>query len=193
MSRITSLPRMRATLLVSVAVCVLIALGLFARSGIVGAAGETTVVFVPEGEVRAGDLITVRIEVRNASDLAGFQGTVRYDQASLRLTGATVDQDLTRSGRGILPLGPVMNEGSVALGAATCPAGDCAGQQSAGAARVERGLSGRVQLGTLEFYSTAPGSYTLSLDGVQLVDPQGNRLQVSTLPFVLEVRPADAQ
>jgi len=192
MNRITSLPRMRATLLVAAAVCVLVALGVLARSGIVGATGETAVVFVPEGDVRAGELITVRIEARNVSDLAGFQGTVRYNQADLRLTGATVGQELGRSGRGILPLGPVMGDGSVALGAATCPVVDCAGLLN-GTERVERGLNGRVQLGVLEFYSNAAGSYTLTLDGVQLVDPQGTKLAVSTAPFVLEVRPADAQ
>lgn len=189
MNWIASLPRMRAALLVAVAVGTLLALSLFASSGIVGAFGETAVVFVPEGEARAGELITVRVEVRNANDLAGFQGTVRYDQASLRLTGASIGKDLGRGGRGLLPLGPVMGDGNVALGAATCPISDCAGLQG-GAERVEAGVNGRVQIGTLEFISSAPGSYTLSLDGLQLVDPQGNRLEVVSAPFVLDVRPA---
>lgn len=189
MNRITSLARTRAALLVAVALGAALALGAFARSGIAGAFGETAVVLVPDGEVRAGELITLRVEVRNASDLAGFQGTVRFDQASLRLTGASVDGDLARGGRGLLPLGPVTGDGSVALGAATCPIADCAGLEPA-AQRVERGVSGRVRLGTLEFFSATPGSYTLSLDGVQLVDPQGNRLAVAAAPFVLDVRPA---
>jgi hypothetical protein len=49
-------------------------------------------------------------------------------------------------------------------------------------------VSGRVELGTLEFYSAAPGSYSLSLDGVQFVDPQGNRLDVRAEPLLIEVR-----
>lgn len=187
MARLSSQSAVRGVALIA-AVCALGLLAALLRAGVAGASGETVLTLEPVGEVRAGQLITVRLVARNAQDLAGFQGVVQYDRAGLRLTGASVDGGLGRSGRGVLPLGPVMSDGSVALGAATCPLRDCASLQTRLAARVERGVSGRVELGTLEFVGAVPGSYRLSLDGVQFVDPQGNRLQVRAEPLLLEVR-----
>jgi hypothetical protein len=188
MTQLSSQSRVRGIALIAAAIC---ALGLGAAllwAGVAGASGETVLTLEPAGEARAGQLITLRLVARNAQDLAGFQGVVQYDQAGLRLTGASVDGGLGRGGRGVMPLGPVMGDGSVALGAATCPIRDCASLQAQLAARAERGVSGRVELGTLEFYGAAPGSYSLSLEGVQFVDPQGNRLEVRAEPLLLEVR-----
>jgi hypothetical protein len=165
---------------------VLIGLGAAA----VSATGETKLVLTPVGEAYAGELITVRLVARNARNAAGFQGTVEYDAAGLRLAGANVEDGLGRWGRGLMPLGPVLREGSVVLGAATCPAA-CADASAAARAQVAGGASGTVELGTLEFFSPAAGSYTLNLTGVQLVDPDGNRLEVQAEPLVLEVRTRD--
>lgn len=182
----SSPPRARAAVLVIIALCV--SGLLLALVGAARASGETTLTLVPVGQVRAGELITVRLVARNARDLAGFQGSVRYDTAGLRLTGASVDEGLGQGGRDVLPMGPVMSEGQVALGAATCPIGDCASQEPALARRVEGGVNGQVTLGTLEFVSQAPGSYNLSLDGVIFVDPQGNPLAVQAESLELLVR-----
>jgi hypothetical protein len=159
------------------------------QTGIVGASGETVVTLVPVGDARSGELITVKVLVRNAKNLAGYQGSVSYDAAALRLTGASVDGDLSRGGRGVMPLGPVMGDGTVALGAATCPISDCADSQPALARRSEHGINGTVNLGTLELLSSAPGSYQIDLAGVKLVDPQGNALEARVEPLTLEVRP----
>ncbi len=182
----SSQPRARAATLIVIALCA--SALLLALAGAARASGETALALVPDGEARAGQLITVRLVARNARDLAGFQGVVRYDPAALRLTGASVGEGLGRGGRGVLPLGPVMGDGAVALGAATCPISDCASQRPALAQRAEAGVSGQVALGTLELYSGAPGSYSLSLEGVIFVDPQGNRVAVQAEPLVLEVR-----
>lgn len=182
-----SVPRLRLPFALLAAAACALAVLMLVRAGLAGASGDTVLALVPAGEARAGELITVRLVAYNARDLAGYQGAVGYDPAALRLTGAAVDDGLGRAGRGVLPLGPVMRERSVVLGAATCPVSDCA--SSAGPAlRTEIGASGTVELGTLEFYSDAPGSYTLTLDGVQLVDPQGNRLAARAEGLVLEVR-----
>jgi hypothetical protein len=189
---VRSTPQLRlrpAALLAVAAACVLAAVAALFGTGLVGASGDTVLTLVPTGAARAGELITVKLVATNASDLAGFQGTVQYDAAGLRLTGASVDAGLERSGRGLVPLGPVMREGSVVLGAATCPVSDCGSTPGRAGPRVEAGVSGSVELGTLEFYSDTPGSYHLSLDGVTFVDPQGNPLVVRAEPLVLDVRP----
>ncbi len=153
-----------------------------------GASQDTVVSFVPVGDTRAGALITVKLVGTNVRDLAGFQGTVHFDQQNLRLTGATVEKGLAASGRGVLPLGPVMRDGSVVLGAATCPISDCSSATPQLESRIAQGVSGQVELGTLEFYSGTPGSYNLTLDGLQFVDAQGNRLTVRAEPLVLQVQ-----
>lgn len=177
--------RPRAVGLAALIICGL--LGLIAlRAAIVGATGDTVLTLAVVGEAHAGELITVRLVTHNARNLAGFQGTVEYEAASLRLLGADVGDELARRGRGLMRLGPVMDEGSVALGAVTCPF-SCAGAgqiKGTGAG----GASGTLDLGTLEFYGAAPGQYTLSLAGVKFVDPEGNPLEVRAEPLVLEVR-----
>jgi hypothetical protein len=188
MMRSAPKPRFSPALLLAAAACALVITAALFQAGLVGASGDTVLTLVPSGDVRAGQLITLKLVANNANDLAGFQGTVQYDPA-LRLTGAGVDNALARSGRGLVPLGPVMRDGSVVLGAATCPVSDCGSTPGRAGPRVEGGLSGQVELGTLEFYSAAPGSYSLTLDGVQFVDPQGNPLLVRAEPLVLEVRP----
>lgn len=188
MMRLTSQFRFRpAALIVLIAALVALVVGLV-QAGIVGASQDTVVTLVSSGDTNAGGLITLKLVARNTRNLAGFQGNVSYDAANLRLTGASVDAGLGRDGRGLVPLGPVMRDGSVALGAATCPASDCGSGNGVVSRSVENGVSGSVELGTLEFYSTQPGSYTINLDGVQFVDPQGNKLDVRTEPFVLDVQ-----
>jgi hypothetical protein len=189
MVRPTTLPRPRPVVLLVAAVCALALIATLVGTGLVGASGDTLLKLEQAGPARPGELITVRLVANNASDLAGFQGTVQYDSAGLRLTGASVETGLERSGRGLVALGPVMRDGAVVLGAATCPVSDCGSTPGRAVPRVETGVSGTVELGTLEFYSTAPGTYQLTLDGVKFVDPQGNTLAVRAEPLVLEVKP----
>lgn len=173
------------------ALIALVCAGIFAliQTGVVGASQEPVLVLEPVGEVHAGELITVKLVAHNVQNLAGFQATVQYGVDGLRLTGAGVPDGLSRSGRGLLPLGPVMLDSSVVLGAATCPIGDCSTADLRSARRIDSGVSGTVDLGTLEFYSATPGSYTLALDAVQLVDPQGAPVLVRTEGLTLDVRP----
>lgn len=188
MVRFTSLFRSRPTALIAIVAAALALLVALVQAGIVGASQDTIVTLVPDGNVNANELITLKLVARNAHDLAGYQGTVHFDTANLRLTGASVESGLGRDGRGLVPLGPVTRDGSVVLGAATCPIADCGSGSGTFGRPVENGVSGSVDLGTLEFFSSEPGSYTINLDGVQFVDPQGNKLNVRAEPFVLTVQ-----
>jgi hypothetical protein len=183
----TTAPQRRRLLTVAALLACGLALLLVAlRAATAGASGDTVLTMVPVGEPRAGQLITVRLVARNAQNLAGFQGTVQFDAAGLRLSGANVADGLARRGAGLLPLGPVMGDGSVALGAVSCAGGSCAGGLAASGPVL--GVSGQVELGTLEFSSAQAGQYTLSLSGVKFVDPQGNALAVRAEPLTLDVR-----
>lgn len=188
MVRFTSQLRSRPTALIALVAVTVALVAALVQAGIVGASQDTVVTIVPSGEANVGELITLKLVANNARDLAGFQGNVQYDATKLRLTGATVETAIGRNGRGLVPLGPVMKDGSVALGAATCPIADCGSGQGTFGRPVEDGVNGSVDLGTLEFFSSEPGSYTINLDGVQFVDPQGNKLDVRAESFVLQVQ-----
>lgn len=180
--------RLHPALLIGLALIVCLSIFGINQVTRVGASQDTVLTLVPQGEARTGALITVKLVGRNVANLAGFQGTVRFDGANLRLTSASVERAIGQSGRGVLPLGPVMNDGSVVLGAATCPISDCANPTPQLANRSTNGANGDLDLGTLEFYSGTAGSYTLGLDNVQFVDAQGNRLTVRVEPMVLDVQ-----
>lgn len=172
-----------------IAVAVLVLLGaLFSGYSAVNASQETTVELVPSGNLSAGDVITVKLVAHNVRNLGGFQSTVHFDPAQLHLTGAVLADDLKRSGRDVLPLGPVLREDAAVLGAVTCPAGSCDdAQPQRSFLRRLTGVGGDIELGDVSFLANAPGAYNLTLDNVQLVDPQGNRLAVRAIGITLNV------
>jgi hypothetical protein len=158
------------------------------RSGFLatGMAPSARVSLVTPEDARPGEIIRVALVATDVQDLAGFQGTVHFDRAQLRLTGAIIGDDITRTGRGLLPLGPVLRETSAVVGAATCPAA-CGEPRPARVERPRPAVAGQVNLATIEFYTEQPGQYELSLDGVQLVNPQGARMPVTVSGASLQV------
>ncbi len=181
--------RRSSSSLALVVVAVLVMLGaIFFGYSAVNASQETTVELVPSGSMSAGDVITVKLVAHNVRNLGGFQSTVRFDPAQLHVTGATLAEDLKRSGRDLLPLGPVLRDDAAVLGAVTCPAGSCENAQPQRSfLRMLAGVGGDVDLGDVSFLANAPGTYNLTLDNVQLVDPQGNRLTVRAVGTTLTV------
>ena len=122
------------------------------------------VMLVAPDEVHVGELIQVDLVATNVQNLAGFQGRVRVDPDYLRITGAHIDDDLTRSGRDILPLGPVLDSHVVMIGAATCPVQDCYNSSLKSIKRAVNGVDGEVKLATIELHASSPGTYELRLD-----------------------------
>jgi hypothetical protein len=183
-----SMRRQTTQLFFVLAMVMLALLAIAARNGGVTAAAEGTTVIleVPSGAA-VGDLIEVPLVVNNARDLAGFQATIHYDPAQLRLTGARLPEHLGNSGRGLLALGPVFREDSVVIGAASCPVADCNDLPRERLQRLPEGVEGRVTIATLSFYVEQAGAYTLRLEGVKLVNPEGASLPQASLDAVLEV------
>ena len=148
--------------------------------------GATITLNAP-AQARAGKLIEIDLIAANVHNLAGYQATVEFNQANVRLVGASIADDIKGSGRDFLPLGPLERPGAVVLGAASCPADRCSDPRPAQARRITRGVDGRVKLGTVRFYAAAPGQYPLTLTDVRLVDPQGQLLPVTAASIVLNV------
>ena len=148
---------------------------------------QTSVSLVMPDQAYVGELIRVKLVVNDAQDLAGYQGTVNYNAAGLRLGGIDIGQDLARSGRDLMPLSPVERADSVVLGAVTCPVANCSTPQYDSSTRYNQGVDGYVELATLEMVAHAPGQYQFVLEDIQLVDPQANQLGAVVLNNVLEV------
>ena len=154
-------------------------------------AGQSTVSLLLPEAVRAGEVAQARLVVQDAANLAGFQGTVRFDPAALRAIGAELLPDLGRGGRDMMAMGPVLRADAVALGAVTCPASPCSVPWPAHrrTPRITEGVAGVVELATIEFQVGPAGATTLRLEDVQLVDPQGEPLPAVTVESVLTVLP----
>ncbi len=176
-----------AVVLIIMATIALVGLVLFNRQAAASASQTTTVSLEHTEPATAGEPITVRIVANDARNLAGFQARVQFDAAKLRLVDAEAATDLEATGRDLLALEPVVHEGTVAIAAATCPVEHCQDTRPKRAARINRGVDGQVVLGTLVFYTDQPGSFSLTLDAVKLVDPQGNLLAVTTTDTTLDV------
>ena len=179
-------------LLYAVVFAVITAVGLFGvltfnQQAAASASQVATVTLEPVGSAKRGEAMVVRIVATNVRNLAGFQARVRFDSASLRLIDASAGTELAGTGRDLLALEPVEQQGAVTIGAATCPVKDCHATRPKRAQRINRGVDGRVVLGTIEFYTEQPGQYALALESVKLVDPQGNPLAFTTTDSVLDV------
>lgn len=151
------------------------------------ATDTATITLVAPKQARAGTLITLDLVASNVRNLAGYQATVQYDAAQMRLVGASIADELKRSGRDVLPLGPTEQAGAVVLGAVSCPVRQCSDPHPVRAQRIPNGINGTVKVGTVRFYAGAPGAYSLTLADVRLVDPQGQFLPVTASSIVLNV------
>lgn len=167
------------------------------QTGLNATSGPTAVSLVAPKSATVGELVVVKLVVNNVHNLAGYQATVSVDPTQLRITGAAILPDLSRSGRDILSLGPVWptidddidpHASWVALGAATCPVADCSVAGDARTARLSpNGVSGRVELGLLHFLASKPGQYQVNISNVKLVDPQGASLDTTLNGVLLTV------
>jgi hypothetical protein len=73
---------------------------------------------VPEpAAAQVGQTVAVRVDVTEAVDLAGFELTLGYDPARLRLASAELGPFLERTGRAVMALGPTDGGGEATFGA----------------------------------------------------------------------------
>lgn len=165
----------------------LLGLVIFNQQAAASASQVTTITLEPVGSNKAGEGMTVQVVATHARNLAGFQAKIRYDATKLRLLDASAGTDLEKTGRDLLALEPVEQQGAVIIGAATCPVKDCHDTRPKRAQRINRGVDGRIVLGTIEFYTEQPGQYALALESVKLVDPQGNAIAFTTTDSALDV------
>jgi len=108
-----------------------------------------------------GTDLALQVVLDNVVNLGGFQFTLGFDPAVLRIDGASLGSLLTGSGRSFTAIGPAIHN---AAGTLTF------GAYSIGAAPV---LSGSGVLAILQLHALATGSSNLAFSAVQLSRPVG--------------------
>ncbi len=182
--------RSRHSLLSVSVVLVLLALAttlVLSQKSAAGAASTATLEIVVPQKARLDEQVRVKVVATGVRNLGGFQSALNFDAKHLLVEHASVTEALKGPNRDLLPLGPVFRDGSVVIGAVTCPVAQCAGARYKEAVRDRSGINGRVELAEIVFVAKAPGRLELKLDKVQLVDPQGNVLPASTANATIEI------
>lgn len=167
--------------------CILVGTLVLNQGIAVGAAPAPTIAIVVPQKARVGDRITVQVIASGVRNVGGFQSTVTFDPAVLRVGHATIAEDLKGSGRDLLALGPVLRADAVVLGAVTCPVAQCTSPRYKEKNHSLPGVHGRAVLADVTFEVVAPGQTELRLDRVQLVDPQGTVLPIAAVNATIEV------
>jgi hypothetical protein len=146
----------------------------FALSGIDASLRLEAVPVAP----RVGETVTVRVEVSEAVDLAGFEMTLAFDAARLSLLGAEAGAFLASSGRSVTTLGPELAPAGVTLGAFTLPGAEAA--------------SGDGVLALFHFQVLVEGAALVALDEALLVDSLGENGAATAEGVTVTGLPADS-
>ena len=157
----------------------LAALPLF--GGLAGAHATTPrVVVQAPARAAVGQPITLHLAVRDARDVAGYETTLLLDSAAAHLAGTRqLHGQIARSGRGVVPLGPLTVGDRTSFGLYSCPVHDCA---TGTGRRHAAGVSGRVALGSVTVVPDRAGILELRLARTLVVDSHGRT--VATRPTI---------
>lgn len=157
------------------------------QKSVASAASTSTLAIIVPGKARLDEQFTVKVVATGVRNLGGFQSALNFDANHLLVDHASVTEALKGPNRDLLPLGPVLRDGSVVIGAVTCPVAQCVSARYKESARDRSGIHGRVELAEIVFVAKAPGRLELKLDKVQLVDPQGNPIPVSSVNATVDI------
>ena len=138
---------------------------------------RATVTVDAPASVAAGKPITVRIGVRGARDVGGYETSLLFDQSAAQFSGARhAGNSVARTGRGVQSLGPVeLDRGGASFGFYSCPVKDCATGKGP---RRAAGASGRVALGKVTVVPNRVGVLELRFARTKVVDTRGRTVAV---------------
>ena len=148
--------------------------------------GATLVVNAPQ-RVRVGEPIELKLNVRGAENLAGYEMHLLFDtNAAVFSSLHQRESDLKKLGRDIVPLAVAESDDGAVFGMATCPTDDCV---SGRRAKHARGGRGNVHLATVSITPYAAGPLVIQFDAVKFVDADGKPIAVAnaTPSFTIQV------
>src|SRR5437764_3332874 len=141
-------------------------------------------------QIKVGAPMQIKLAVRDAADIAGYEANVESDTSAVELNGVSQRHagDLKALGRDVQTLGPVERANGVSFGMYSCPVANCVDR---GSTRHERGGSGRVQLATIELAAHTPGLVEVRFSGGRFVDASGTTVSVRGADQTLRVQVGD--
>ncbi len=136
--------------------------------------------------VAVGEPIELRLAVKGAGDVAGFETHLHFDKAHAEFARVRLGQNqIQQAGRSVEPLIAVDLPDGIAIGSYSCPLADCAGHTGA---RVNRGANGNVTLATVTLVAQEPGILQVKLSASKFVDAAGNPIQVPRPNRTVQIR-----
>lgn len=127
-------------------------------------------------QAKIGQPIEIKLTVRNASDLAGYETALLFDTTAAEYGGLQQRKnDLKKMGRDVSPLTVVDLPNGAAFGFFTCPFTDCVSRQGA---KKDKGANGTVRLAMVTLFAKQPGSLEIKFDATKFVDSTGQPIQV---------------
>jgi CSLREA domain-containing protein len=155
-------------------------LGLLAFAGIpqgVKAQGGATLVVDAPNHVDVGQPILLKLTVRNAGDIAGYEAHLLFDTNAATFSGVHQRQnDVQQQGRDVVPVTVAEMTDGAAFGIASCPLADC---WQGGGQKQLTGARGNVQLATASVTPLQAGTLEIRFDAVKFVDAAGNPVAVA--------------
>src|SRR5437868_14191161 len=141
-------------------------------------------------QIKVGAPMQIKLAVRDAADIAGYEANIEFDSSAVELNGVSQRHagDLKALGRDVQTLGPVERANGVSFGMYSCPVANCVDR---GSTRHERGGSGRVQLATIELAAHTPGVVEVRFSGARFVDASGTTVSVRGADQTLRVQVGD--
>ncbi len=122
--------------------------------------------------------VVMRIRVRNAVNLAGYEMNLSYDGTAVEVDRLHQrDNDVRRFGRQVQPLGPVERTNGVTFGLYSCPFADCL-KYGRATARQRVGAQGTVNLADFGVTAEKPGSFEIKLTSAIFVTADGTPVSV---------------
>ncbi|CAN5555559.1 hypothetical protein BH20CHL6_BH20CHL6_06740 [soil metagenome] len=151
--------------------------------------GPPTLVVQHSQRVAVGQPIVIRLALRNAHALAGFEGRLAFDTTRARLTGVERrGAGLESIGRQVGVLGPVLRAGGAAFGFYSCPGADCTAVP--GSRVRSRDGASSVELVTLLVTPEQRGTLELRLTSLRFVTRSGTSITVPATERLLAVQVA---
>lgn len=138
--------------------------------------GPTLVIRAPK-KVDVGQPIVLKLNIKNATDVAGYELNILYDGTAAHYNGSRQrNNDLDKQRRNVVPLQVEESTGGAAVGLASCAQSDCLhgrGDKKA------HGGSGNFNLGSVVIGTDQPGALEIKFQAPKFVDAAGQPVAVA--------------
>lgn len=153
------------------------------------AQGGAKLLIAAPKKVDVGQPIRLKLKIKNASDIAGYELNILYDGTAAHFSGSHQrNNGLKKLGRDVIPLQVEQSDGSAAVGLVSCAQSDCVGSNGA---KQARGGNGNFKLGLVYIGTDQAGPLEIKIDAAKFVDAAGQPVAVELARSSITVQVGD--